>query len=231
MSLALTDNDGLILWEGFTTATCGTGCRGDWSIEIPYTVDTDQLGAVIAWEESAQDGSQTNVREHPVWLRGRARRRACSGDRVPADLPEQSDLPKPAAALRESLFQAARTCDWDELSGLLGPNTTTSFGGRRGPDRQVAGGRGDGDWSRCTGSPPRCASPRSRRRIELVDGPWMWPSAAAYYWENVPKDDREALLEIYREDDLGAFDEFGGFYMYRIGISPDGEWLFFVVGD
>ncbi len=68
VSLALTDGDGLILWEGFTTATCGTGCRGDWTIEIPYTVDEAQMGALIAWEESARDGSQTNVREHPVWL-------------------------------------------------------------------------------------------------------------------------------------------------------------------
>ncbi|MCJ7724836.1 MAG: GerMN domain-containing protein, partial [Acidimicrobiia bacterium] len=82
VSLALTNNDGLILWEGFTNATCGTGCRGDWSIEIPYSVDSDQLGAVIAWESSAQDGRQTNVREHPVWLSG-SKGVACSGARVP----------------------------------------------------------------------------------------------------------------------------------------------------
>ncbi|NQV06767.1 GerMN domain-containing protein [bacterium] len=68
VSLALTDNEGLILWEGFTTATCGTGCRGDWSVTIPYDVDEPQMGSIIAWEESARDGSQTNLREHPIWL-------------------------------------------------------------------------------------------------------------------------------------------------------------------
>ena len=31
LELTLTDADGLILEETFTTATCGTGCRGDWS--------------------------------------------------------------------------------------------------------------------------------------------------------------------------------------------------------
>ena len=31
VDLILTDADGLILEESFTTATCGTGCRGDWS--------------------------------------------------------------------------------------------------------------------------------------------------------------------------------------------------------
>jgi hypothetical protein len=35
---------------------------------IPYDVDEAQIGALIAWEQSARDGSQTNVREHPVWL-------------------------------------------------------------------------------------------------------------------------------------------------------------------
>jgi len=68
VSLALTDNDGLILWEGFTTATCGTGCRGEWEASIPYDIDEPQMGSLIAWEASARDGSQTNVREHPVWL-------------------------------------------------------------------------------------------------------------------------------------------------------------------
>ncbi|OFW65074.1 MAG: hypothetical protein A2135_11250, partial [Actinobacteria bacterium RBG_16_67_15] len=66
VSLALTDADGLIIWEGFTTATCGTGCRGEWEISIPYEVDAPQMGSLIAWESSAMDGSQTNVREHPV---------------------------------------------------------------------------------------------------------------------------------------------------------------------
>jgi hypothetical protein len=37
-------------------------------VEVPYEVDEDQLGAVIAWEDSAEDGSQINVREHPVFL-------------------------------------------------------------------------------------------------------------------------------------------------------------------
>ncbi len=68
VSLALVDGEGLILWEGFTTATCGTGCRGDWQATIPYDVADPQLGAVIAWEVSARDGSRVNVREHPVFL-------------------------------------------------------------------------------------------------------------------------------------------------------------------
>ena len=68
VSLELLDEQGTILWEGFTTATCGTGCRGDFSVEIPYEVAEGQLGTLVAWETSMEDGSRLYERRHPVWL-------------------------------------------------------------------------------------------------------------------------------------------------------------------
>lgn len=65
----LTDDDGLRLFEDTVMATCGTGCWGDWEVEIPYTIDREQFGSLIVWENSARDGSQINVREYPIQLR------------------------------------------------------------------------------------------------------------------------------------------------------------------
>jgi germination protein M len=65
----LTDDDGLPLFEDTVMASCGSGCWGEWEIEIPYTVDRHQFGALIVWENSAEDGSRINVREYPVQLR------------------------------------------------------------------------------------------------------------------------------------------------------------------
>jgi len=65
----LTDDDGATLYEVTVMATCGTGCWGEWSTEIPYSVDRDQVGALIVWVFSAKDGSRTDVREYPVLLR------------------------------------------------------------------------------------------------------------------------------------------------------------------
>lgn len=65
----LTDDDGLSLFEDHVMATCGTGCWGEWSVDIPYTLDREQFGALIVWELSARDGSQVNIREYPVILR------------------------------------------------------------------------------------------------------------------------------------------------------------------
>lgn len=65
---ALYDNDGLQLAEGFTNASTGGPDWGTFQFAIPYTVDSHQLGALMMWEESAKDGSQMHLVEHPVWL-------------------------------------------------------------------------------------------------------------------------------------------------------------------
>jgi spore germination protein GerM len=67
--LMLTDDDGLPLVEEVVMATCGTGCWGEWSVEVSYDVARDQVGALIAWVASAEDGSQIDIREQPVLLR------------------------------------------------------------------------------------------------------------------------------------------------------------------
>jgi hypothetical protein len=64
---ALTDDDGLIMAEGIAMTSNGTGWGGfDFTIE--YEVDREQVGALIVWAHSAEDGSQIDVREYPVVL-------------------------------------------------------------------------------------------------------------------------------------------------------------------
>ncbi|OFW54064.1 MAG: hypothetical protein A2V75_02445 [Actinobacteria bacterium RBG_16_70_17] len=94
VSLELLDQEGAVLWEGFTTATCGTGCRGDFTVEIPYEVGEDQLGTLVAWETSMEDGRRTNVRQHPVWLNGSGEGTTTTIDPIAALLSERYDLDK-----------------------------------------------------------------------------------------------------------------------------------------
>jgi hypothetical protein len=60
------DGDGLPLAEGFTTATAGNGTWGTFEESVTFEAETAGVGAVIVWEESAEDGSQINVVEYPV---------------------------------------------------------------------------------------------------------------------------------------------------------------------
>lgn len=64
--LNVTDPNGLIIAERVVTATSGSGERGTWNETVEFTVDREGLGAVIAFEYSAEDGSQVNIVEIPV---------------------------------------------------------------------------------------------------------------------------------------------------------------------
>jgi immunoglobulin-like protein involved in spore germination/sporulation and spore germination protein len=68
VSIRILDEHGNELANTFTTATCGTGCRGDYSIAVSYSVDHQQKGTVEVFESSAQDGSAINVQSIPVTL-------------------------------------------------------------------------------------------------------------------------------------------------------------------
>jgi hypothetical protein len=61
VSLRLRGEDGKVLFEGFTTATCGTGCRGDFSEPFVFDIDHEQPGTIEVYESSAKDGSEINM--------------------------------------------------------------------------------------------------------------------------------------------------------------------------
>lgn len=67
--LLVTDDDGAPLGEEVVSASCGTGCWGDFSVDVSYDLDRGQFGAVMVWTESARDGSQDSRREYPIQLR------------------------------------------------------------------------------------------------------------------------------------------------------------------
>jgi Immunoglobulin-like domain of bacterial spore germination/Sporulation and spore germination len=58
VTVRLLDRNGKQLVSRFTTATCGTGCRGRFSIEIPYQSPVDQPGTLVAQDDDA-DGDGT----------------------------------------------------------------------------------------------------------------------------------------------------------------------------
>jgi hypothetical protein len=68
VSLRILDENGKEIANTFTTATCGTGCRGDYSVSVPFNVDHQQQGTIEVFESSAQDGSPINLVRIPVTL-------------------------------------------------------------------------------------------------------------------------------------------------------------------
>lgn len=60
--------DGEVIAETFTTATCGTGCRGTYRKNIPFQVVEETDGVIQVFESSAEDGSPLHVVSVPVVL-------------------------------------------------------------------------------------------------------------------------------------------------------------------
>jgi len=66
----VTDADGVIIGEGFTTATNGNGSWGTFDITGVLDAETAGRGSVVVFDTSAKDGSQINIVEYPVILEG-----------------------------------------------------------------------------------------------------------------------------------------------------------------
>jgi hypothetical protein len=68
VSIRILNRNGDEVARTFTTATCGTGCRGDYSVSVSYDVGSEQPGTIEVFESSAADGSMINVQSIPVTL-------------------------------------------------------------------------------------------------------------------------------------------------------------------
>ena len=68
VSVRVLDSAGHEIARTFTTASCGTGCRGDYSVTVSYSVPRTQPGTIEVFESSAKDGQPINVQLIPVTL-------------------------------------------------------------------------------------------------------------------------------------------------------------------
>jgi germination protein M len=53
VSVQILDENDEVIAETFTTATCGTGCRGTYRVSVPYEVDSAQDGTIVVHDDDA----------------------------------------------------------------------------------------------------------------------------------------------------------------------------------
>ena len=53
VGIQILDEDGEVIVETFTTATCGTGCRGTYRTRVPFEVDHAQQGTIVVHDDDA----------------------------------------------------------------------------------------------------------------------------------------------------------------------------------
>jgi hypothetical protein len=68
VSVRVLDSAGRELARTFTNATCGTGCRGSYTVTVAYSAAQIEPGTIEVFETSAKDGQPVNVQLIPVTL-------------------------------------------------------------------------------------------------------------------------------------------------------------------
>jgi len=147
----------------------------------------------------------------------------CSAAGLSSDLPVQ-ELPEPVADKRQAIARAAVACDYEELEELAAVGRFTfSYGGSGSA----------ADFWRDEEKAGRDVLATLVRLLELPHarneaGFYAWPSA---YSEQPSPRDWKRLEGIYDDEMIASFRRNGSYLGHRIGITPQGEWQFFVAGD
>jgi len=148
----------------------------------------------------------------------------CSASGLSVDLPTDAALPAEVATLRTQIAAAAEACDYDRLQELAleQDGFTYSYGGETSAADYWAGAEERGE------AVMKILVESLRQTGHLYQGNWVWPTA----YSDAPTDaDWSALSGLYPADQVTSWKEQGQFLGYRVGITPGGDWQFFVAGD
>ncbi|HEX9717812.1 MAG TPA: hypothetical protein VGA93_07715 [Actinomycetota bacterium] len=140
-----------------------------------------------------------------------------------------SDLPSAVAETRNALLAATAAGDYDALRPLIDlASFTYSFGD---------GGDPIAFWKDIEANsderPLEILATILSMPFAQTDGAYAWPFAFHRDPASLTDDELRMLSALYPniERDVDSWIEFGGYFGWRTGISPDGTWLFFVAGD
>jgi hypothetical protein len=145
-------------------------------------------------------------------------------------------LPDPVQRMRTLIIEAATSGNPERLRALLGTGPTAtrlSFGDFDGdPVTYIRAISGDGEGLEILAILIDLLN-AGFVRVD-ADGPeeaFVWPYFAAVPLESLTPPQRVELLRIVTAGDVEDMKAYGAYNFFRIGITPDGAWSFFMAGD
>jgi hypothetical protein len=144
--------------------------------------------------------------------------------------------PEPVRRMRKLIMDAAATGDIQALTPLfdVGPNQTQIPLQTPGQDPVAAlkGLSGDDEGQEILAI---LLDVLSTGFVELDKGTpeeaYVWPYFAGKSLTLLTPKEKVELLRIVTAGDVAEMQEYGNYNFFRVGISPDGRWKFFAVGD
>ncbi len=161
---------------------------------------------------------------------------------VPAGPPAEifygdEKLPVPVKHMRDLIVEAARKGDIEALRPLIGtgPDTTQlSFGsGIEGdPIEYVKGLSGDEEGQEILAILQEIMESGYVMQDDGNGGKlFVWPYFAGVPIDKLTPPQRVELFKIITSGDYEDMKSYGSYIFYRVGITPEGKWQYFVAGD
>lgn len=151
-------------------------------------------------------------------------------------LTDVSKIPEPVARMRELIVEAAASGDIERLRPLLGKGPTqtqvTGTAGEEDPIAALKSLSGDQDGIEVLAILLDLMS----TGFVLADKgtpeeAYVWPYFAEKPLSSLTAPEKVDLFRLVTAGDFAGMEEFGSYNFYRVGITPDGRWKFFVAGD
>jgi hypothetical protein len=154
---------------------------------------------------------------------------------VPVEvLSDISKIPKPVARMRELIVEAAASGDIERLRPLLGKGPTQTQVGETDADpvETLKGLSGDPQGIEILAILLDVLS----TGFVLVDKgtpdeAYVWPYFTEKPLASLTPPEKVDLFRLVTAGDFAEMEEGGNYNFYRVGITPDGQWKFFVAGD
>lgn len=155
---------------------------------------------------------------------------------LPEIIYDLSRLPEAVRQKHQALLDATKTGDVERLKPLLDTGesgTQLSFGGIDGdPIAYLKGLSGDDGGQEILAIMEEVLS---AGYVHLDAGTpndmYVWPYFIAIPLDRLTPAQRVELFKIVTAGDYEDMKNYGSYIFYRLGITPDGRWSFFVAGD
>lgn len=151
-------------------------------------------------------------------------------------LTDLSIVPEPVRRMRQMILEAAASGDMERLRPLLGKGPTqTQVSQVETDDDPIATLKG------LSGDPEGIEvlailidllnTGFVRTAAGTPDETYVWPYFTEKTLSKLTPPETVDLLRLVTAGDFAGMQEFGGYNFYKTGITPDGQWKFFIAGD
>jgi hypothetical protein len=154
---------------------------------------------------------------------------------LPTILRAESELPEPVREKRQKLIDAAKSGDIENLRALMQAEEeppSVAFGDPGDPIEYLKALSADADGREILAILLEVLeSGFVHAGAGTADELYVWPYFATYPLEALTSEQLVELFTLLTAADYEDMKSYGAYTFFRVGITPDGRWRFFLAGD